>query len=129
MKKSIIISAMLIMGSLILSSCGGGSKEFTANLENGNKVYENACIACHLKGVAGAAKLTDKERWMESAQKGKDTLFMHVKEGYSGDYGVMPEKGECKECSDQDIYDGLSYILKETGVAEVADNATKKANE
>lgn len=124
MKKSLVIIAVFAIGMMFLSSCGGGSKEFTANLENGKKVYENSCIACHMKGVAGAAKLTDKDRWVISAKKGKDTLFMHVKEGYKGEYGVMPEKGQCKDCSDQDIYDGLSYILKEAGVEDMAEKAT-----
>ena len=91
-------------------------KEFTANLDNGKAVYDKACIACHWKGVAGAAALTDKDRWEEIAAKGMKTLHQHAIGGFQGEYGVMPAKGTCADCSDQDLYDAISYMLKEAGV-------------
>jgi cytochrome c5 len=91
-------------------------KEFTANLDNGKAVYDKACIACHWKGVAGAAALTDKDRWEEIAAKGMKTLHQHAIDGFQGEYGVMPAKGTCADCSDQDLYDAISYMLKEAGV-------------
>lgn len=116
--------------AFFLTSCGGSTgskekakepkqetkKEMTANIENGKAVYNKTCIACHMKGVAGAAALTDKPRWEEIAAKGMETLLHDAINGYQGDYGVMPAKGTCTDCSDQDLYDAISYMIKEAGV-------------
>ncbi len=125
MKK--VLSLILISTFFIgfLASCGGGSSEnndqsnaaaYTPNLENGKAVYDRACVACHMQGVAGAAALTDKARWEASAAKGLDTLRAHVLNGYQGEHGVMLEKGSCTDCSETDVYDAVAYVLKEAGV-------------
>jgi cytochrome c5 len=88
----------------------------TPNMENGKKVYGKYCIACHMTGVAGAAKLDDKARWTESAEKGLQTLVKHALHGYQGKHGVLPEKGTCAECKAQDILDAVSYMLNKAGV-------------
>jgi len=122
MKKvfSIILIGSFFIG--FLASCGGSgsssdqSSSYTPNLENGKAVYDRACVACHMQGVAGAAALTDKARWEASAAKGLDTLRAHALHGYQGEHGVMLEKGSCADCSETDVYDAVSYILKEAGV-------------
>jgi cytochrome c5 len=133
MKKVITIVFAIGLFGFFLASCdNSGTKEakketkkevkketkatLTANLENGKVIYNKACIACHWKGVAGAAALTDKTRWEEIAAKGMSTIHQHAIKGYKGDYGVMPEKGTCTDCSDQDMYDAIGYMLNEAGV-------------
>jgi len=103
---------MLMVGAL--SSCGGGVAK--ADLVNGEAIYNKACIACHLKGVAGAAALSDKPRWEEIAAKGMTALTEHAVAGYTGDYGVMPEKGTCMDCSEKDLYDAISFMMDKAGV-------------
>lgn len=125
MKK--VLSFILISTFFIgfLASCGGSnssdnsdktSSNYTPNLENGKAVYDRACVACHMQGVAGAAALTDKARWEASAAKGLDTLRAHALHGFHGEHGVMLEKGSCADCSETDVYDAVAYILKEAGV-------------
>ena len=122
MKKQIIalLGGVLLIGGLI--SCGGGgtgsseSKGMTADLANGEVVYNKACIACHMSGVAGAAALSDTPRWEENASKGLIALTKSAMEGYTGKYGVMPEKGTCMDCTEQDMYDAISYMMNEAGV-------------
>ncbi len=87
-----------------------------ADVANGEKVYKKYCIACHMTGVAGAAKLDNKKRWEESAAKGMQTLVNHAFHGYTGEYGALPEKGTCMECKTQDILDAVSYMLQKAGV-------------
>ena len=128
MKRLFFIIATVAISGVLFTSCGGGGsqpkaeqqepqeKGLTANIENGKAIYEKTCIACHMTGVAGAAALTDKERWQASADRGMKTLHEHSMKGYQGDFGVMPEKGTCVDCSDQDMFDAVSYILKEAGV-------------
>ena len=118
----LLIAGTAISG-LLLVSCGGASqqkesKSLTADIENGKVIYEKVCIACHMTGVAGAAALTDKPRWDEMAAKGMKTLHNSVINGVpEGKYGVMLERGSCGDCSDQDLYDAVAYMLKEAGVS------------
>ncbi len=116
---SIILASMLTFA--FVTSCGSGNESgdgdtYTANIENGKVKYDQICIACHMKGVAGAAALDDKARWDESAAKGLKTLREIVQKGNQGTYGLMPEKGSCTDCSEEDLYDALGYILSEAGV-------------
>jgi cytochrome c5 len=122
MKKNflgVILASMLVF--VLISSCGDGDKGsddgvYTANIENGKVVYDKVCVACHMTGVAGAAALSNKERWDVSAAKGLETLRGIVLKGNQGEHGVMPERGSCTDCSDHDLFDALGYILHEAGV-------------
>ncbi len=91
-------------------------KNYVANLENGKKVYTKICIACHMTGVAGAPALKDKTRWVEIAAKGMKQLHHDAINGFTGKTGVMPARGSCSDCSDQDIYDAVAYMLNKAGV-------------
>jgi len=129
MKKIVIFIFVLSFGSFILSSCGGNGesnkttgnstvkKELTANVENGKVVYNKVCIACHMTGVAGAPSLKDKDRWTEIAKKGMKQLHQDAINGFTGEHGVMPPRGTCTDCSDQDLYDAIAYMLKQAGVS------------
>lgn len=123
MKRKLIafFGGLLFVGALI--SCGGGGGGATsepegmkADLANGEVVYNKACIACHMTGVAGSPALTDKVRWDEIAAKGMKTLTEDALHGYTGKYGVMPEKGTCMDCTEQDLYDAISFMLGKAGV-------------
>ncbi len=132
MKKLFVLVFMVAMGGFLLSSCGGNAqkgdktksavtktkteKTYVANLENGKKVYNKVCIACHMTGVAGAPALKDKARWTEIAAKGMKQLHHDAIKGFTGKHGVMPARGSCTDCSDQDLYDAVSYMLKTAGV-------------
>ncbi|UBM61769.1 c-type cytochrome [Candidatus Sulfidibacterium hydrothermale] len=132
MKKLFVLIFMVAMGGFLLSSCGGNAqkgekstaavkkakteKTYVANLENGKKVYNKVCIACHMTGVAGAPALKDKARWTEIAAKGLKQLHHDAISGFTGKYGVMPARGSCTDCSDQDLYDAVAYMLKTAGV-------------
>ena len=89
-------------------------------LSNGKEVYKNVCASCHLYGTAGAATMIDFKFWDQSANKGMDIILKNVVEGYKGKLGVMPPKGNCLSCSDEDIKASIIYIFK-----EVLDNKIK----
>ena len=138
MKKILLFVFVLATGSFILSSCGGSGekkavanektapsnemkakveKQYTADINNGEAVYKKVCIACHMTGVAGAPALKDKERWTEIAKKSMKQLHQDAINGFTGDHGVMPARGTCADCSDQDLYDAISYMLQKAGVS------------
>lgn len=129
--KKITMLVLALVAVFLITSCGGGGSSQTEtkkeakvekpkpNLENGKIVYEKSCIACHMAGVAGAAKLDDKPRWAESAAKGLDALQKTVIKGVAageGKYGVMAPRGACTDCSDKDIFDAIGYILNQAGL-------------
>ena len=120
MRKILALSIAIVIGMSLFISCGGGgskSAKLTGNTENGKDVYDRVCIACHMTGVAGAAALDNKERWEENAAMGMKTLHQAVINGVpDGKYGVMAERGSCTDCSDQDLYDAITYMLGEAGV-------------
>lgn len=135
MKRLVLIIATVALSGVLFTSCGGSGsqpkeekqvqqeqqapkeKGLSADIENGKVVYNKVCIACHMTGVAGAAALDDKPRWEEMAAKGMKTLHSSVINGVAeGKYGVMLAKGSCLDCSDQDLYDAVGYMLSEAGV-------------
>ncbi len=120
MKNFWKLSLSGLLFTIIFTACGGGGgtkKELVADLANGKSVYDRSCIACHWKGVSGAAALDDKPRWEEMAAKGVDVLLPNAVSGFTGEYGMMPEKGNCLDCSEQDLYDALSYMMDQAGVS------------
>jgi len=92
--------------------------KMTANLENGKKIYSKACIACHFTGVSGAPALKadkyNKEDWQKRADQGMAMLFEHSIKGFNNN--LMPPKGTCMDCSDQDMFDAISYMYSEAKV-------------
>lgn len=80
---------------------------------SGPQVYNEACIACHGAGIAGAPTLTDSENWAPRIAQGLDVLRQHAIEGYTGSAGYMPPKGARLDLSDQEVYDAIDYMLGE----------------
>jgi len=108
MKKTSIILAVTL--AALLSACGkqeSAAPEATAPeapvaaapapaepvvAENalGKKVFGNVCSMCHAVGAAGAPKPGDKADWGPRIAQGKDMLYKHALEGFTGAKGVMP---------------------------------------
>ena len=60
---------------------------------DGKVIFNNLCTACHTTGV-GKAPTLDHSHWDARIAQGKDTLYKHAIEGYTGpDGGIMPPLG------------------------------------
>ena len=81
------------------------------NLNSGEAIWAVACFRCHMYGTNGAVLLQEKEYWDAAASKGIDELFESVWEGKEGEYGIMPEKGFCNLCSEEEIKNSVFYIF------------------
>jgi len=77
----------------------------------GEEVYNQACVACHGAGIAGAPKLGDKGAWAPRIAEGMDTLHKHAIGGFTGKSGVMPPKGGRTDLSDQSIMNAVDYMV------------------
>jgi cytochrome c5 len=81
-----------------------------AGPRSGEDVYNAHCAACHATGAAGAPKHGDKAAWAPRVAQGMDTLLMHATNGLK----MMPPKGTCAECSEEELKGAIEYILSTT---------------
>ncbi|MFT4889082.1 MAG: cytochrome c5 [Pseudohongiellaceae bacterium] len=68
--------------------------------------YQQSCFACHGTGAAGAPKLDDKVAWENIMAKGMDAVMVNVMNGIN----VMPAKGLCFDCSQDDLMAIVAYM-------------------
>lgn len=74
---------------------------------DGATVYQQACLACHMTGAAGAPILGDTGAWSARIDKGLDTLIANAISGI----GAMPAKGGCGNCSDEEIAAATEHMV------------------
>jgi cytochrome c5 len=81
---------------------------------DGTAAYQAACAACHGAGIAGAPKVGDKGAWGPRIAQGKDTLYKHAIEGFTGKTGVMPAKGAHADWPDDLVKQAVDHMLELT---------------
>ena len=128
--KSISLSMTLTAAVLLLAACGkteapapapapvaaapAPAPAAPAAPENtvGKSVYGKTCSMCHAAGVAGAPKPGDKADWGPRIAQGKDTLYKHAIEGFTGpDGGIMPPKGGNPALTDEQVHATVDWML------------------
>jgi len=77
---------------------------------DGSIIYGNLCAGCHKSGAGGAPKL-DAAGLGARASQGKDTLYKHAIEGYTGSAGVMPAKGGNPALTDEQVKVTVDWML------------------
>lgn len=77
----------------------------------GDTVYNQACVACHGAGIAGAPKMGDAAAWAPRIAQGLDILNTHALQGFQGKAGYMPPKGGRTDLSDQSVINAVEYII------------------
>ena len=80
----------------------------------GKSVYGKTCAMCHAAGVAGAPKPGDKADWGPRIAQGKDTLYKHAIEGYTGSKGMMPAKGGAANLTDDEVKAAVDYMADQS---------------
>lgn len=88
------------------SSSAGGDQAAA-----GAKVFKSTCFMCHQTGAAGAPIFGNKGDWAPRIAKGKDTLYKHALEGFTGDKGTMPAKGGNAALKDEEIKAAVDYMV------------------
>lgn len=77
----------------------------------GEGTYKKSCVMCHGTTALGAPMIGDKADWSARAAKGKDTLYKHALEGFSGEKGVMPARGGNPGLDDAAIKAAVDYMV------------------
>lgn len=86
----------------------------TAENALGKSVYGKTCALCHGAGVAGAPKPGDKADWAPRIAQGKDILYKHAMEGFTGSKGVMPARGGSTTLSDEDVKAAVDFMADQS---------------
>ena len=76
----------------------------------GKKVFGATCALCHASGLAGAPKPGDKADWGPRIAQGKDTMYKHAIEGFTGAKGMMPAKGGSANLTDAEVKAAVDYM-------------------
>ena len=88
-----------------------GQVAYGGTLEGG-VIYDNLCAGCHKSGAGGAPTMTAAGMGARAGQ-GKDTLYKHAIEGYTGSAGVMPAKGGNPALTDEQVKATVDWMLEQ----------------
>ncbi len=89
----------------------GEEKAGEAGEDLGKKVFGNVCSMCHASGAAGAPKFGDKADWGPRIAQGKDVLYKHALEGFTGKKGQMPARGGSATLKDDEVKAAVDYMV------------------
>ncbi len=130
--KSISLSMTLTAAVLLLAACGkteapapapapvaaapAPAPAAPAAPENtvGKSIYGKTCSMCHAAGVAGAPKPGDKADWGPRIAQGKDTLYKHALEGFTGNKGMMPARGGAATLGDDEVKAAVDFMADQS---------------
>lgn len=82
--------------------------------EAGEKVFKGTCSMCHAAGAAGAPIKGNKDDWAPRIAQGKDLLYKHALEGFTGAKGVMPARGANTSLKDEDVKAAVDYMVSQS---------------
>lgn len=80
----------------------------------GKSVFGKTCSMCHAAGVAGAPKPGDKADWGPRIAQGKDVLYKHAMEGFTGSKGMMPARGGNQALTDDEVKAAVDYMADQS---------------
>jgi len=95
-----LLASMLFLGLV-------ASVSATAQAD-GEATYNQACMACHMTGAAGAPIRGNAEHWEPRMEKGMDTLYDHAINGFQ----AMPPKGGQLGLSDDEVKAAVDHLLE-----------------
>lgn len=73
------------------------------------KTYQATCFACHGTGAAHSPEVGDQIEWEIRMEKGMDTLVQNTIAGLNG---IMPPRGLCATCSDEQLKAIVEFMLE-----------------
>jgi cytochrome c5 len=77
----------------------------------GESLFQEACRLCHSAGIGGAPKVGDKTDWGPRIAQGRDLLYSHALQGFTGKAGMMPPKGGRADVPDAVVKQAVDYMV------------------
>ena len=113
--KPKVLRYLILLGILIL--CLGmiylvmfQKKKFDLSpfdLNKGEQVYNNTCIACHMTGYFGAPQVGNQQEWKARLEKGLEVLLNNSLKGLNS----MPSKGGNAKLSDEEVKAAVAFMV------------------
>jgi len=103
---------ILPIGDVYLAGAQPAAPVVPAGPRTGADIYQTTCFGCHGTGAGGAPKKGDAAAWGPRVAQGMDVLFDHAWNGFTGSSGMMPARGTCMSCSEDEIKDTIKFITK-----------------
>ena len=77
---------------------------------NSFEIWESYCITCHNSGIDKIG-IDQTSYWRNSSKNSLENLYENVYNGYEGKNGIMPKRGACYECSEQDLKNSIFHLF------------------
>ena len=106
MVRIFLVSMITICSNFSSMSWAQESENFDAASK-----YQSTCFACHGTGQAHAPVVGDVIEWEIRLEKGIDILVQNTINGLNG---MMPPRGLCVDCSDNELKIIVEYMLDES---------------
>ncbi len=107
-----IIIFLIFVTSILLAS----TDSLLTNIEDndGEKIFEETCASCHTGGfkgwMTGAPEIGDYDDWEIYFKDGLTEITKHIYNGTDR----HEAKGDCDECSEEQIKAAIEYIISNT---------------
>lgn len=111
MKKMLVASAV---GSLMMVFASSAMAANAKDIAHGKEIFGRVCFACHATGAAGAPKVGDKAAWAPRIKQGLPVLLQHAENGLSTNGLMMPPRGTCGDCSNDDLKAAIEYMVSQS---------------
>ena len=106
MSEDAVYKRIKPVGDVVLAEAGAAAAAAPAKVD-GKATYEQACVACHGAGIAGAPKAGDKAAWAPRVAQGKATLHDHAIKGIR----MMPAKGGNASLADDAVKAAVDHMV------------------
>jgi cytochrome c5 len=80
----------------------------------GKATFNKVCAMCHAVGAGGAPKPGDKADWRPRIAQGKEVLYKHALEGFTGQKGQMPARGASPSLTDDEVKAAVDYMADQS---------------
>lgn len=89
-------------------AAAAGAATASSGPRSGSDVYNTYCAACHGTGAMGAPKSGDAGAWKGRMAQGFSKVLANAVNGLN----LMPPKGTCGDCSDDEIGAAIKHMAK-----------------
>lgn len=108
-KQAVDYMVAAVKGGGVGSSVPRAPKAKPLTLQDGKRIYDKNCSACHQTGFKGAPKLGDKKAWQPTIDAGFFETYQNVVSGRKG----HPAVGGCATCTDAELKAAIKYMMQQ----------------
>jgi cytochrome c5 len=105
------IRKIFLLTVIFAAGCGNKPDLSSFDLAQGEQIYNNTCIACHLAGMSSSApKVGNRRDWVERIDQGMEILFERSLNGFND----MPPRGGKLDLSTTEVKAAVAYMVSKS---------------